>query len=252
MPEFVGRLPRLLWLPGAAKRAVVEAGQQIRAAGFSCPDGAFFMRLAERAEDYAEEEFADIDVSDGSQDRFIAGKIDYINRLAAHGPDEMVLIAEPAETPAQTMLGCVLALMGNDGYNALTLNAGWNSRPDPSWGTLFCPQVPIASCRPDYIFKVCHRGQYRVLAVECDPSDRSPGEAEQRLGSDRALLANGVPVMRFTDREIAADTEACVDEISSTLSEMVDALLAEAGEIRGGPTRWLRESMTPVGKRRPT
>lgn len=93
----------------------------------------------------------------------------------------------------------------------------------------------IGVCLRDSSYKIYpqrHVGRYRVdfyitfmaddpkwrrdVIVECDGHDyheRTKEQAERDKKRDRAITGSGIPVFRFTGRELHRDPEACVMEI---------------------------------------
>jgi len=81
---------------------------------------------------------------------------------------------------------------------------------------LIVPQARIDDYRVDFLLarKV---GLFSwKLAVECDGHEfheRTKEQAARDKSRDRTILATGVPIMRFTGKEIWADATACAEEI---------------------------------------
>ena len=86
---------------------------------------------------------------------------------------------------------------------------------DPSYS--ISPQDPIGDYRADFVVSYSPaEGFVRKLVVECDGHDyheRTKEQAERDKRRDRSISAAGMPVFRFTGRELHRDPEACVEEI---------------------------------------
>lgn len=65
-------------------------------------------------------------------------------------------------------------------------------------------------------FLVGDRGRWLVLEVDGDHHGQMP-QAVRDYAKDRALLKHGVPVVRFSTRDCARDTERVVDEVLAIL-----------------------------------
>jgi very-short-patch-repair endonuclease len=87
--------------------------------------------------------------------------------------------------------------------------------PTPLSSRIF-PQFVIGSYRVDFCLSF-YGGFY--LIVECDGHewhDRTPDQAQRDKARDRALQAEGFPVLRFTGREIWNDARKCAAEVFET------------------------------------
>ncbi len=79
------------------------------------------------------------------------------------------------------------------------------------------PQERIGDYRADFVVSYSPAEDFvRKLVVECDGHDyheRTKEQAERDKKRDRAISAAGMPVFRFTGRELHRDPQACVEEI---------------------------------------
>ena len=78
------------------------------------------------------------------------------------------------------------------------------------------PQARIDDYRVDFLI-ARRAGPFSwKLAIECDGHEfheRTKEQAARDKSRDRAILAHGVPIMRFTGKEIWADATACAEEV---------------------------------------
>jgi very-short-patch-repair endonuclease len=82
-------------------------------------------------------------------------------------------------------------------------------------------QAQIGQYRADFLFDDLHEGKRRFIVVELDGHDwheRTKQQATRDKKRDRALVAAGYRIMRFTGSEIYADPGEC-------LQEVIDAIL---------------------------
>jgi hypothetical protein len=73
--------------------------------------------------------------------------------------------------------------------------------------------VAIESYRADFLLIDDHEG---VLAIECDGHEwheRTKQQASSDRARDRALLALGIPTVRFTGSDIVYNAHACAQEV---------------------------------------
>jgi very-short-patch-repair endonuclease len=88
---------------------------------------------------------------------------------------------------------------------------------------LVTPQFVWNSYRIDFCFR--YRGApHKLIFVECDGHDfheRTKEQAEHDRSKDRAIQAAGIPVLRFTGREIWRDPSAVAAEIFDFMTKAV-------------------------------
>ena len=79
------------------------------------------------------------------------------------------------------------------------------------------PQEQIGKYRADFVITFTPDERFiRKIVIECDGHDyhdRTKEQAERDKSRDRAISAAGMPVFRFTGRELQRDPHACVEEI---------------------------------------
>lgn len=90
---------------------------------------------------------------------------------------------------------------------------------DPSYR--IHPQHRVGSYRADFYITFMGNG----VIVECDGHDyheRTKEQAEHDKKRDRAITSAGIPVFRFTGRELHRDPSACVEEVVDYLQRRRD------------------------------
>jgi len=145
--------------------------------------------------------------------------------------DTFWMLSEQVESPIKQLLGAHLVFI-SDGYNEVRPDFFPGGFPDPDFGTYFRCQQPFRDYRLDFLFKLCLRGDYRLLAVECDGHDfheRTKEQAARDRSRDRVLLEAGLPVVRFTGSEIYRNPQRCADEVTDHLARLNQDLLAAHG-----------------------
>jgi very-short-patch-repair endonuclease len=80
------------------------------------------------------------------------------------------------------------------------------------------PQAQVQEKRVDFLITFLEgEGDYeRRIVVECDGHDyheRTAEQAEHDKSRDRNITAQGIPVFRFTGRELHRDPDACAEEV---------------------------------------
>lgn len=101
---------------------------------------------------------------------------------------------------------------------------------DPSYK--LTPQALIGDYRVDFLITLGKDGVERHVIVECDGHDyheRSKQQAERDKSRDRAITSHGLPVFRFTGRELHRNAWGCVEEV---LDFTQGQLLEEINEER--------------------
>lgn len=112
-------------------------------------------------------------------------------------------------------------------------NCSFDATRDYAWSfagpgrsaTVAFPQCPIGRFRVDFLLGHLRHinaddGTEHWIAVECDGHDfheKTKEQAQRDKARDRALMAHGVKVMRFTGSEIWRDPSACVIEAIKVL-----------------------------------
>jgi very-short-patch-repair endonuclease len=94
------------------------------------------------------------------------------------------------------------------------------------------PQVNVDRFRMDFLVAYIDSGAARfgIVGVECDGHsfhERTPEQALRDKSKDRDLLSAGIPIIRFTGREIYSDPGACANEALS-MAARVAIPLSEA------------------------
>lgn len=150
--------------------------------------------------------------------------------LLGHWPTEFLQLSKRVESPIEQQLGAYLLCI-HDGYNEVTFDFAPGELVDPEFGTYFRCQQVFEQYRLDFVFKVCFRGRWRFLNVECDGHpfhEKTKEQAERDRARDRFLMQQRFKVVRFTGSEIYRKPEECAEQIEMFLADLVDELFTEA------------------------
>jgi very-short-patch-repair endonuclease len=88
-------------------------------------------------------------------------------------------------------------------------------------GITIVPQFQWKDYRIDFAFFSIPNSAGPDLFVECDGHafhERTPEQAERDRSRDRAIQQAGIPILRFTGREIYRDTFGCASEVINFLA----------------------------------
>ena len=90
----------------------------------------------------------------------------------------------------------------------------------------FEQQVKLAGYRCDFLLTITALSTGRVLriAIECDGHsfhDRTPEQASRDRRRDRALIAEGVPTLRYTYSDLARDPSGSIMDFARTFKAIV-------------------------------
>lgn len=132
-------------------------------------------------------------------------------------------------TPADMVL-CAQMMGLEDGYNAADLWEKWQSWPETGWRTsvVFWPEMYGA--KPTIGIETRYGDKVRELAVFVDhhrPGERLP----EKLKIETAMVARGVRVVSLSAADVLTNGEQCKETIEMIVSEMVDEVLYDAGQI---------------------
>lgn len=145
--------------------------------------------------------------------------------LGMHVSAAAARFAEYCESPIETMLATALSLgmnlerWGNQPWGWWELPTGNEARQFMLPSVI--PQYRWEDYRIDFAF-FFEEGGKPIVFVECDGHafhERTPEQAEHDRSRDRAALEAGIPVLRFTGREIYRDPFACAAQILRFLSD---------------------------------
>ena len=222
------------WYPGVLRRRVMDVAAKLAEHGLPVPPMTFFQSFATSVDDsvngiiYAA-------LTATTDDEALAC-LNSVRDLLSSIEDDVFLVAEAAADATIARLALYFRLFGRDGYNEPTFCLAWGApNSEPEWGTIWGMHQKIRDFTPAFIFKICMRGDSRVLAVECHaPTRNLPEDPLDRLRA-RTLTISGVPVIAFSPNDIEADPMCCTDEISDALSILAQELLAMHGI--GAPVR---------------
>lgn len=102
-----------------------------------------------------------------------------------------------------------------DRFGLMKVHVGSEFPTEGKRHLLITPQFPWNGFRIDFRFEV-FEAPAKPLFVECDGHDfheRTKEQAERDRSKDRAIQAAGIPILRFTGREIWRDPSAVGAEI---------------------------------------
>jgi very-short-patch-repair endonuclease len=156
-------------------------------------------------------------------------------RVAERYSELTALADEPLGSPIEWRLGACLLWMQCDwaGFPSVDLFDGpeehirlFGAEHEHMFFYL-CPQAGIAGFRVDFLIYFMLGKKYKGLVVECDGHafhEKNKEQASRDKARDRAILAAGFPVIRFTGSDIHNRTLECVEEVQSILSGILDGM----------------------------
>jgi hypothetical protein len=216
-----------MWRPGAIRDAVITASKTMAEHDIVTPPLPFYKAVADRAEEIANEAIAE--AINARDDNTVIANIQIARRLLGPIGDDIFLATEQAGDATLARLAAYLLLEGHDGYNHVIYYHAWGVHRDPEWGTIWSMHQDIRDFTPAVLFKVCMKGDVRLLGVECHaPNRRLPGDPHARARA-RTMVVSGIPVIAFSPTEIDADAAECVAEVSGALAVLAQELLALSG-----------------------
>ncbi len=125
--------------------------------------------------------------------------------------------AAETESEIEAILLSVFRLCGK--VSALKVVISDLPSTEENWHFLVTPQFQWQGYRIDFCLRT-KDGQ--VVFIECDGHDfheRTKEQAERDRSRDRAIQAAGIPILRFTGREIWRDAADVFGEIMSFLAD---------------------------------
>lgn len=148
---------------------------------------------------------------------------DYITDVVDQAEDDFSclfgVLTQHCESPIEALFAAafVPTLLGDTGYS-------------------LTPQAQVGDYRVDFLVTLECGGVERHVIVECDGHDyheRSKEQAERDKRRDRSITSHGLPVFRFTGRELHRDAAACVAEVVDfTQAHLLDEINTELGRGR--------------------
>lgn len=134
------------------------------------------------------------------------------------------------KSPIEAIMAAEL-LFTDNGYGMVA----WGPVDTASIGP-FHPRLTIQESMFGYIADFCirvHSGDLvHTLVVECDGHafhEKTKEQAQHDKARDRAMVSNGVRVLRFTGSEIFRDSNKCAIEICELLRRLSDDLGERSG-----------------------
>jgi len=217
------------WRPGAVRQIVIATAEKLADYDIALPPPTFYELLGDRAEEIANEAIAEAIQAKYDEDDVVLTNVSIARRLLYDLDSDLFVATEQADDATLARMAAFLVLEGSDGYNSLRYHAAWGAHRDPDWGTVWGIRQDVRDLTPAFLFKVCMKGDVRLLGVECHaPIRRLPEELHARLRA-RTLIVSGIPVLAFSPSEIEADAAECVSEIGNALSVLAQDLLSLHG-----------------------
>jgi hypothetical protein len=213
--------------PGAVRATLMVAAEKLADHDVAAAPPAFYETPAGRAEEISDEAIAE--AIDARDDGTVIESVRITRRLLHALGDELFLATEQAADATLARLAAYLLLEGNDTYGATVYRHAWGACSDPEWGTIWGIHQAIRDLTPTFIFKVCMKGDVRLLGVECHaPRRRLPDDPHARVRA-RTMIVSGIPVLAFSPAEVDAGAKACAAEICDALGVLAQELLALRG-----------------------
>jgi very-short-patch-repair endonuclease len=131
------------------------------------------------------------------------------------------------ESPIEQIMGISLLFSFRLFLPNLRLMPCWPEKESEHAGSdtyLLLPQFPWNGYRIDWVLKIPKLKQ-PYLFIECDGHDfheRTKEQAERDRSKDRLVQLYGVPILRFTGREIYRDATACVAQVLNFIKARTD------------------------------
>lgn len=149
-------------------------------------------------------------------------------------------LMDECQSPIEQMLAAQL-LFTTDGYNRFWYVFAHDAhtpeqleRYRPEWGTIFYPQGQIAGYHVDFLITVCCYGEVSLIAIECDGHDfheKTKEQASRDKKRDRAIIAAGASVLRFTGSDIFKNVAGCAEEIENLAFNRLETMLIRQGHV---------------------
>jgi hypothetical protein len=232
------------WCPGAIRKIVIATAEKLADYDIAIPPLTFYQALADRAEETANEAIAEAIAAKYDEGEVVLSNVRIARRLLHELDTDLFLATEQADDATLARLAAYLVFEGSDGYNDLNYHDAWGAHRDPDWGTIWSIRQDVRDFTPAFIFKICMKGDTRLLAVECHaPTRRLPEDLCARLRA-RTMIVSGVPVLAFSPAEVEADAAECVSDVGSALATLAQELLALHG-IEPPPRRDFRPKGYP-------
>jgi hypothetical protein len=227
------------WYPGLLRKVVLATARKLSEHGIPIPPLDFYEAVADRGEEIIIEAIAVAIAARHDDTDTVIANIRVARRFLERFGDDLFLATEQADDPLLARLAAYLALEGSDGYNEIGYQCAWGAQGSPDWGTLWGVKQKIRDFTPAFVLKICMKGDFRWLAVECHAPNRTlPDDLHTRVRA-RTMVVSGVPVLAFSPTDVETDASACVEEIGYAASVLAQELLAMHG-IEPPPRRDFR------------
>ncbi|KRQ17147.1 hypothetical protein [Bradyrhizobium manausense] len=227
------------WHPGLLREVVLATASKLSDHEIPIPPLDFYEAVANRGEDIIIEAIAEAIAARRDDINTVVANIQAARRLLERLGDDLFLATEQADDPILARLAAYLALEGTDGYNEIGYQCAWGAQGSPDWGTLWGVKQKIRDFTPAFVLKICMKGDFRWLGVECHAPNRElPQDLHTRVRA-RTMVVSGVPVLAFSPTDVETDASACAEEIGYAASILAQELLAMHG-IEPPPRRDFR------------
>ncbi|MBB4261618.1 MULTISPECIES: hypothetical protein [unclassified Bradyrhizobium] len=227
------------WHPGVLRKIVLATTSKLSQHGIPIPGLDFYEAVAARGEEVIVEAIAEAVGASRDDSNTVIANIQVVRELLERFGDDLFLATEKADDLLLAQLAAHLVLEGTDGYNQIRYQAAWGAQGSPDWGTLWGVKQTIRDFTPAFVLKVCMKGEFRWLGIECHAPRRAlPEDLHNRVRA-RTMVISGVPVLAFSPTDVETDVSACVEEIGYATSILAQELLAMHG-IEPQPRRDFR------------
>ncbi|MCD9824578.1 hypothetical protein [Bradyrhizobium japonicum] len=217
------------WHPGLLREIVLATASKLSHHGIPLPPLDFYEAVADRGEEIIIEAIAEAIAASHDDTDTVIANIRVARRFLERFGDDLFLATEETDDPLLARLAAYLALEGSDGYNEIRYQCAWGAQGSPDWGTLWGVKQKIRDFTPAFVLKVCMKGDFRWLGVECHAPNRVlPEDINTRVRA-RTMIVSGIPVLAFSPADVEKDASACVEEIGCALSVLAQELLAMHG-----------------------
>jgi hypothetical protein len=217
------------WHPGLFREIVLATTSKLSEHGIPIPPLNFYEAVADRGEEAIIEAIAEAIGAGRDDTNTVIANIQVARGFLERFGDDLFLATEESDDPLLARLAAYLALEGTDGYNDIRYQCAWGAQGSPDWGTLWGVKQKIRDFTPAFVLKICMKGDFRWLAVECHaPSRTLPDDLHARVRA-RTLVISGIPVLAFSPTDVETDAPACVEEISYAASVLAQELLEMHG-----------------------
>lgn len=155
------------------------------------------------------------------EERLLSSVQDGVRELVA---DTIEYVADQTESPIETLLGATM-IVAMKLQRSSSHFVFCHHDEELAWAHsrfLWMAQYPWRKYRIDWVLRVRGAKQPYIF-VECDGHnfhERTKEQAERDRAKDREIQQAGIPILRFTGREIYRDSAECCAQIISFLKRL--------------------------------